>query len=122
VFPVIFGLFALLMLWGVLEMWLRTRRVSSDGSSVVVASGYLVPSGERRFSRSEITGVRAKIGMQTGETVYYDLQLLRADGKPVTVGHGIKDKREAEWLAATLSESLGLAAVTAMEAPGSRTR
>ena len=120
--PVIFGLFALLMLWGVLEMWLRTTRVSSDGNSVVVASGYLAPSGERRFSRAEIAGVRTKIGMQAGETVYYDLQLRRADGKAVTVGHGIRDKREAEWLAATLSDALGLAPVSATGGPGSRTR
>ena len=46
------------------------------------------------------------IGMQGGNTVFYDVTIARKDGKKVRAGGGIRDKREAEWLAATLKESL----------------
>lgn len=44
--------------------------------------------------------------MQAGGTPYYDLVLAREDGRQVPAGRGIRDKREAEWLADTLREAL----------------
>jgi hypothetical protein len=44
--------------------------------------------------------------MQAGNTPYYDVILIRKDGKQIPAGRGIRDKREAEWLAGTLREAL----------------
>lgn len=65
------------------------------------------PMREPRIGMAEIADVRTKIGMQAGGSAYYDLVLVRTDGRSVTAGHGIRDKREAEWLAATLERALG---------------
>ncbi|HYC33637.1 MAG TPA: hypothetical protein VEB59_15210 [Gemmatimonadales bacterium] len=105
-FVAVFGAIGALVLWGVLELWLRVTSVKAEGGAVVLGSGYLGPARERRFGPGEITDVRTKIGMQSGESAYYDLVMVRADGKKVTAGRGIRDKREAEWLAATLRASL----------------
>ncbi len=104
---VVFGLFGLLILWGVLELWLRVTRITADAGTVVVASGYLAPARERRYPMAEIAEVTSKIGMQAGETPYYDLVLVRTDGKRVTIGHGIRDKREAEYLVGLLGKAIG---------------
>jgi hypothetical protein len=46
--------------------------------------------------------------MQAGSRPYYDLIILLKNGKRVTVGRSMRDKREAEWLALTMKNALGL--------------
>ena len=103
---IVFVLFGVLALWGVLELWLRVTRVTADAGTVVLASGYLSPARERRIPMAEIADVKTRIGMQVGGTAYYDLVLVRTDGRAVTAGQSIRDKHEAEWLAATLKLAL----------------
>jgi hypothetical protein len=107
IFPIVFGLFELLLLWGALELWLRVTRVTAEQGVITIASGYLAAGGERRFTSSEISDITTKIGMQAGGKPYYDLALVRTNGKRVTLAHGVRDKREAEWLAALLKDALG---------------
>jgi len=45
--------------------------------------------------------------MQAGTTVYYDVAVVRKNGKKIKVGHSVRDKREAEWLAGTIRKALG---------------
>jgi hypothetical protein len=110
IFPVVFGLFGLLIFWGALELWLRVTRVVVDGGTVTLASGFVVPTAERRFGAAEIADVTTTIGMQTGGTPYYDIVLLRADGKRLTAARAVRDKREAEWLAAAIKRAMALPA------------
>jgi hypothetical protein len=74
--------------------------------AVTVASGLLAPMRRHRLGSDEIAEVTTRIGMQAGRTPYYDLILVRKDGKRMPAGRGIRDKREAEWLAATMREAL----------------
>lgn len=102
----VFGVVGLLVLWGVLELWLRVTRVTADAGEVIVATGYLSPGRERRIPMAEIAEVKTRIGMQAGSRPYYDLVLVRGDGRRTTAAHGIRDKQEAEWLAETLRRAL----------------
>jgi hypothetical protein len=54
-----------------------------------------------------VTGIEVRIGMQSGDRVWYDLRAARAGGGSLEAGSGIRDKREAEWLAAQLEAALG---------------
>ena len=54
-----------------------------------------------------------RIGSQAGGTPYYDVMNVTAAGKRMAAGRAIRDKREAEWLAATIAGAL--------TAPGGRT-
>jgi hypothetical protein len=108
VFPIVTGLFGILIAIFALELWLRVYRVTVESGSVTVASGYLTPGREHKLTAAEIADVVAAIGMQAGKTVYYDVVIRRKNGKKTTAGSSVRDKREAEWLAATIKQSLGI--------------
>jgi hypothetical protein len=44
--------------------------------------------------------------MQAGLTVYYDVVVVRKNGKKTKVAHSVRDKREAEWVAAKIRGAL----------------
>jgi hypothetical protein len=90
----------------VLDLWLQVSRVTVNAGVVSWATGYVVPRRERTISAGEITDVTAAIGMQAGSRVYYDIVLVRKVGKKAKVGHSVRDKREAEWLAETIKKAM----------------
>jgi hypothetical protein len=106
VVPIVTGLFGVIIAVLVLELWLRVSQVIVESGTLTVASGYVSPGRERRLAASDIADVVPAIGMQSGKTVYYDVVILRKDGKKTTAGSSMRDKREAEWLAATIKRSL----------------
>jgi hypothetical protein len=106
-FPIAFGLFGILLVMGMLDIWLGVSRVTVDAGRVTLATGYLYPSKERTLSVSEIADVLALIGMKSGATPYYDVVIVRKNGKKLRAGRGVRDKREAEWLAATIRDAVG---------------
>ncbi len=107
IFPIVTGLFAVLFLLVVLDLWLQVSRVTVHAGAVSAASGYLVPGRERTVSAAEIADVTPAIGMQAGSRVYYDVVLVRKVGRKIKLGHSVRDKREAEWLAETIKKELG---------------
>jgi hypothetical protein len=107
VFPIITGILGLLIFVGVLDLWLGVSRVTADAGTLTWAAGYLSPGRERTLHASEIADVTASIGMKAGATVYYDVAVVRKNGKKIRVGRAVRDKREAEWLAATIKNALG---------------
>ena len=105
-FPVVFGLFGVLILIGAMDLWMGVSRVNVDAGTVTLATGYLWPGKERTFPATEIADVAAKMGMRSGRTPYYDVVLVKANGKKVHAGRSVRDKREAEWLAEKIKEAL----------------
>jgi hypothetical protein len=106
IFPIVFGAFELLLLLFVLELWLRVSRVVAGDGSLSIGTGYLIPGGERSWVASEIDDVTTRITMQAGGRPYYDVVAVTKNGKKVTAGHSVRDKHEAEWLAATIKRAL----------------
>jgi hypothetical protein len=101
-FPIVFGLFGLLLVFMVLDAWLGVTRVTAGDGQVTVATGWLVPRRERTLRAADISTVTARIASQQGTTPYYDITIETKAGKRVAAGRAVRDKREAEWLAATL--------------------
>ena len=106
VFPIVFGLFAILLIWAVLDQWLGVSRVTAGDGAVRVATGLITARRERLVPCPEVAEVVTRIGMQAGGTPYYDIVVVRRDGKKVVAGRGIRDKREAEWVAGLIRESV----------------
>jgi hypothetical protein len=104
---VIFAFFALILLWATAASWLGMTQVQVGDGTVTVASGLLTPMRERRFRYDEIGEVKSRIGMQAGSTPYYDVVLIRRNGRKTAVGSSIRDKREAEWLVETIRAAIG---------------
>ena len=107
IFPIVTGLFAVLFLVAVLDLWLQVSRVTVGPAAVSWATGYIAPGREHTVSASEIADVTAVMGMQAGNTVYYDVVLMRKAGKKAKLGRSVRDKREAEWLAETIKKAIG---------------
>jgi hypothetical protein len=105
-FPIVFAGFGVLLLVGAMELWLRVSRVVAGDGSLTVASGYIIAGGERALPASAIQNVTTRIGMQSGTRPYYDIVVTTRDGKKVIAGRSVRDKREAEWLAATIRQAI----------------
>ena len=116
-FPIVFGLFDLLLAAGALQLWLGVSRVTVDRQALLLEEGYVYTNRGCRITAGEIADITLKIGMQAGSRPYYDVVIVRADGKRVTAGRSVRDKREAEWLAATIINALGLTAAGARTRP-----
>ena len=105
-FPLIFGFFDLLLLYGVLAHWLGRITVVADTGLLKVDRRILGFGGERRLEGNVISAIEPAIGMQVGSTPYYDIKVSRTDGRPLTLGGGIRDKREAQYLAGLMLKAV----------------
>ena len=106
-----FGFFEILLLYIVLQLWFGTSTVVINRDLVRFRSGLFNHGKFREVGSCEVTGIDAVIRSQQGGatgTPYYDIQLVQADGKKITVGQTIRDKHEAEWLVDQMREALGL--------------
>ena len=115
-FPLVFGLVDLLIIYWTLWMWLGIAVVTADGDRVTVARGLLFASGRRQYDARSLTDVHVKVGMQSGNTPYYRIMFTDRVGKKIRAGWGIRDKREAEWLAQRLRDAVGIVIRDASEA------
>lgn len=103
----IFGLAELALIYGVLRMWLWVVEVTAGHDGVAIAKGFVAVGEPARIAAADVARVEVQIGMQSGSIVYYNLQVVRKDGRNATAGSGIRDKREAEWLAGLVQQAVG---------------
>jgi hypothetical protein len=85
--------------------FLRTS-VSAGPAGLAVTSHVLGLSWSSTATTREVGEITLKVNMQVGMTPYYDLKIARATGRPLTISAMLRDKREAEWLAAEIKRSL----------------
>ncbi len=92
VFPVVFGLFGLLLVYVTLDLLFG-----------------LVHRSTLTLPHSAVSDIRLNIGMQTTagrSQPYYDIELVMSRGKNISAGKYIRNKREAEWIAARMRARL----------------
>ncbi|MGE5231129.1 MAG: hypothetical protein ACM3NS_05265 [Deltaproteobacteria bacterium] len=103
-----FGLVELVVFYAVLRMWLWVVEVTAGRDGVGIAGGFVGVGDPRTVPAADIAGVEVAIRMQAGTTLYYGLTVVRKDGRRIGAGSGIRDKREAEWLAGLVRRAVGL--------------
>ena len=106
-FPIIAGLLAVLMAIGCFNMWLRSSRVTINATRVSAVTRWLVFRRSREFATRDLVRVETKPGLVSGQTVFYDLQLVAKAGKRITVANTIASQPEADWLAREMTQALG---------------
>ena len=109
VFPIVFGLFDLLIGYIALTLWLEAVRVRVNPAGVKVARGFGEPGEERLVPAREVADVKLAVGMSSGTRVWWDLSLACSNGRSVPLGGGMRDRHEAEWLAAQVKDALAKA-------------
>jgi hypothetical protein len=105
-FPILFGFFWLLILWGFLQAWSGTTRVAADLDGLTVTNKLLGIGRARTIPSGEIVEIKTVQGMRAGQTVYLDIQVICRNDRKVTAGRAIKDVQEAEWLAREMMKSV----------------
>ncbi len=80
-FPIVFGLFDLLLLWAVLDLWLDKRRIEVRPDRLILSGGILGSGKTHEIPRAQIATIRPIRGMQAGNKLYYRIQVSTQDGK-----------------------------------------
>jgi hypothetical protein len=112
-FTVIFSLFWPLIGYMSLEFWLGTSRVTIGNGKLRLQSGWLGRGRIQEFSISDVLQIKTKINGQTGGasgTPYYDIEMTRRNGPPVTLGKTVRDSQEVNWLVTEMTRLAGLKA------------
>jgi hypothetical protein len=113
IFSLAFGFFSLLLLYISMQLWLGTTRVVIGNGGVTLQAGLLGGGKIRRIPLSEIASINDRITSQQGGATgvpYYDIELTQRDGKKVTLGRTLRDKRETEWLVEEMRRLSGVQA------------
>ena len=76
-FPMAFGLFGILLLWGTFNLWFKSSRVTIDSTNVRMTNRRLIFSRTRQFPSSDIERFATKAGMQSGSQIFTDIKLIR---------------------------------------------
>jgi hypothetical protein len=101
IFPIVFSLFWLVLVYVVIRLWLWTSRVVIGGGNLSLQAGLLGGGKVHQIPLAEIASIGDKIGAQQGGgtgTTYYDIELALRDGTKLTLGRILEDKHEVEWL------------------------
>ena len=104
-FPVVFGFFDVLLLFGVLDMWFYSSRIDVRSGSLIVTAG-LFGGRRRELTRTDIAKVAPKRGMQSGNKLFYQLEIRERDGKTHVAAKRLPDLDTAERLAAEIENIL----------------
>jgi hypothetical protein len=98
----------LLFLW-VLRLWFAPERVTIGNGMVSHTSGLFGKT--RRMRVSEIAAIHAVAGMYTKNSA---IRIRGSGWNMLTVGDGIRDRRDAEWLAMQISRAAGIKPVASL--------
>ncbi|HEX6805972.1 MAG TPA: hypothetical protein VF133_20020 [Terriglobales bacterium] len=109
-FPVAFGFFDLLLLYGSLQGLFGTARILVGGGKLVCQRGTLTRGTARDIPFSDIQSVQAAAGVQqsSGANASYMIRVKTKSGSTVTLADSIADREEARWIVAQIEKLAGL--------------
>ena len=102
-FPIIWGLFSLLLFFGVLDLWFERRAIEVHPDRLVLSGGILGLGRAREIQRDRITEIAPIRGMQSGNKLFYRVQITTVDSKK----HIAATKLDNLSLARALIDKLG---------------
>jgi hypothetical protein len=106
-FPIIFGVFGVLMVLGVIGMWTGASRVFVTLAGLTITNWYCFIHWNKFVAATDVQSLDSKLGMSHGATTYYDLIAVTTAGKKVKLASSIRGKKESEWLAREMLHALG---------------
>jgi len=111
-FIAIWGVFALLMIYIALAMWIEKSWIRAEDGKISVGSSMPFSGGPKSLPYSQVEGVGTSIGMSQSGTAtqrakaWHDIEIRPKHGKPLTAHARLADKQEALWLVRQLEEHL----------------
>ncbi len=105
-FPIVFGLFELLLLYAAVDLWLYRSTIEASPAGLAVRSGFLVLGQPQWVPVDDIESIAPKSGMQSGNKVYYGIAVKRHGGKDLTAAKRLPSQRHAEAVIAEIEKDL----------------
>jgi len=107
-FPIVFGFFALLMFAAMVDLWLKQTRVQVANGRLAFNRRLLGAGKTLLFSAAEIAKIKTSRGMQSGNKLFYRIELRTRTGKKHTLASMITNQRLAKRLIRDLEAALGM--------------
>ena len=107
-FVAVWSFFDVILVLILLSLLGATRVRVGDGAVTIVKSLAGLAYSRRRIMAGEVSGVESVPGMTVNSTVYNQLRINYGGHRNFDFADGIRDKREADWLADQISQRLGL--------------
>jgi hypothetical protein len=110
-FPLLTGLFELLLLVIAADLWLGTTTVTVGPHTVKCRQAIAGVGTTRAIASTDIVKIDLHISMQTtgrSGTPYYEIRATTGAGRHRSLGSGIRNKAHAEWLAQEMRSAIGL--------------
>jgi len=108
-FTVVFGLFEIPLIYGLIQATLVSFRIRAGNGRIVRRRALFGIGGAREFLFSDIAQILAVTkAQQPGTSSSYSLRLQMKNGETATLVDMIDDRQEARWVAAQLEKLAGL--------------
>jgi len=109
IFTAVFGLFELLLLYGLIRSALGSCRIEVGNGKIVSRRAVMGIGAAREIPFSDIAQILAvSTARQSGAPESYFLRLQTKNGEQVMLADAIDDRQEARWVAAQLEKFAGL--------------
>ncbi|MGD0812152.1 MAG: hypothetical protein ABSA83_00980 [Verrucomicrobiota bacterium] len=106
-FRVVFGLAEVFLLIACFNLWFKQSRVIFHSRGVRATKHWLIFGRTRSFDTGEVAHFDSKIGFTSGQKLFYSIQLITRSEEKFSVGTGIANKPEADWLVQEMNKALG---------------
>jgi hypothetical protein len=108
-FAIIFGTIDFFLIVALLNLLTKSSRVIVDALGITVRKSWVILRSQVRIAADDVATITAEIGMTSNQTVYYNVKVkAQSRANAIVVATGIRDKREAEWLASEMRRFLKL--------------
>ena len=117
-FFVVFGLFDLLLVFGVFHVTLGSARIGVANGEILSRTGLLGVGSTRRIQASDVASIVPVAGMQQGGSsgnALYAIRLRMKNGRKYTLADEIDSRQEARWVVAQIETLVGLKLDTHVE-------
>jgi hypothetical protein len=117
-FPVVFSLFDVLLVFAALHAVLGSSRVVVGNGEITVRSGILGMGRTRRVRASDVISILPLASVQQGNTLgntVYAIQLKTKDGRRIRLADAIDSRSEARWIVGQIETLAGLKIDTHVE-------
>jgi hypothetical protein len=121
-FPVVFGLFDLLLIYGAFHVTLGSSRIGVANGEILTRTGILGMGSTRRIPASDVASILPVVSMQQNNSAgneLYGIRLRTKNGRKLTLADEIDSRQEARWIVSQIETLAGLKVDThvEMEAP-----
>jgi hypothetical protein len=117
-FAVVFGLFDLLLIYGVFHVTLGSARIGVANGEILSRRGILGLGSTQRISVSDVASIVPVASMQQSRSagnMLYAIRLRTKNGRKLTLADEIDSRQEARWIVSQIETLAGLKVDTHVE-------